>query len=97
MITKIKHTFHSDPAHGWLEVDRSELSATVLAKISSCSYQDGNKVFLDNMAKLGIVKEAPKKLEINELQHRIDWAKVLDGKTQEEATELFDSLRRGRS
>ena len=42
------YTFHTDPGHGWLEVDKAELVEFNIAdKISQCSYQRGNKAFLE--------------------------------------------------
>jgi len=41
-------TFHADPAHGWLEVNRADLEALNIAhKISRYSYASGTKVFLE--------------------------------------------------
>ena len=41
-------TFHTDPAHGWLEVNRADLDALNIAhKISRYSYQKGDRVFLE--------------------------------------------------
>ena len=41
-------TFHADPAHGWLEVNRADLEALNIAhKISRCSYQKDDRVFLE--------------------------------------------------
>jgi hypothetical protein len=44
-----KHlTFHADPAHGWLEVNRADLDALNIAhKISRYSYQKDDRVFLE--------------------------------------------------
>ena len=40
--------FHSDPGHAWLAVKRSELIAlNILGQISSCSYQKGDTVYLE--------------------------------------------------
>lgn len=40
--------FHADPAHGWLEVNRADLEALNIAhKISRCSYQKADRVFLE--------------------------------------------------
>jgi hypothetical protein len=45
---KNRYVFHEDPGHGWLEVDRHELSRFVpLSEISSFSYQKGGKVYLE--------------------------------------------------
>jgi hypothetical protein len=41
-------TFHTDPAHGWLEVKRSDLIALDIEdKISRFSYEKGSKVYLE--------------------------------------------------
>jgi hypothetical protein len=41
-------TFHTDPAHGWLEVNRADLDLLNIAdKISRCSYQKADRVFLE--------------------------------------------------
>ena len=41
-------TFHTDPAHGWLEVNRVDLEILNIAdKISRFSYSSGTKVFLE--------------------------------------------------
>jgi len=40
--------FHTDPAHGWLEVNRANLEALNIAhKISRYSYQKTDRVFLE--------------------------------------------------
>lgn len=84
---------------GDLDMDQDSPTITLLAfkERFGNALSKANKTYADNLAKLGIVREAPKEININELQHKIDWAKVLKGKTQAEAAELFDSLRRGRS
>jgi len=42
------YIFHTDPGHGWLEVNRSELRRlNLLDDITECSYQKGDKVFLE--------------------------------------------------
>jgi hypothetical protein len=42
------YTFHHDGGHGWLEVNRADLVALHIAdKITSYSYQKGDKVFLE--------------------------------------------------
>jgi lipocalin len=41
-------TFHTDPAHGWLEVTRADLIALDIEnKISRYSYEKGSKVYLE--------------------------------------------------
>ncbi len=42
------YIFHSDPGHGWLEVERSELYQFGIAdKITGYSYQEGSRVYLE--------------------------------------------------
>lgn len=44
----MKHTFYSDPGHGWLAVPRQELiNLGVLHKISRYSYQRKDMVYLE--------------------------------------------------
>jgi hypothetical protein len=42
------YVFHTDPGHGWLAVKRKELIALgIIDKISHCSYQKGDTVYLE--------------------------------------------------
>lgn len=42
------YVFHEDAGHGWLEVTRKELiDLGILNKVSSCSYQHGLLVYLE--------------------------------------------------
>lgn len=42
------YIFHTDPGHGWLAVKRKELiKLNILDKVSSCSYQRGGTVYLE--------------------------------------------------
>ena len=51
----MSYVFHTDPGHGWLEVDKDELSLFNIAdKISSYSYKLGNKVFLEEDCDAGL-------------------------------------------
>jgi len=51
----MSYVFHTDPGHGWLEVDKDELSLFNIAdKISSYSYKLGNKVFLEEDCDTGL-------------------------------------------
>jgi hypothetical protein len=51
----MSYVFHTDPSHGWLEVDKDELSLLNIAdKISSYSYKLGNKVFLEEDCDAGL-------------------------------------------
>jgi hypothetical protein len=44
----MKHTFYSDPGHGWLAVPRQELiDLGILHKITDYSYQRGATVYLE--------------------------------------------------
>ena len=44
----LKLTFHTDPGHGWLEVDRADLIALNIAhEISAYSYQKGTRAYLE--------------------------------------------------
>lgn len=57
----VKRTFYSDPSHGWLEVDYSELAELgVLKQISSCSYRRGNAVYLEEDCDAGVYINAMK-------------------------------------
>ena len=43
--------YHTDPAHGWLEVNRGDLEALNIAhRISRYSYQKDDRVFLEEDA-----------------------------------------------
>ena len=47
-MNKNTYIFHSDPSHAWLAVKRSELKRLgIMDKISGCSYQKGNTVYLE--------------------------------------------------
>lgn len=53
--------FHQDPSHGWIEVDRKMLRKLKIEnKISSCSYQRGNKVYLEEDVDAGLALRAMK-------------------------------------
>jgi len=42
------YIFHSDPSHGWMAVKRAELVRLGIdGQISSCSYQNGGTVYLE--------------------------------------------------
>jgi hypothetical protein len=56
------YTFFTDPGHGWLEVDRSELDDLgILKKITKYSYQKGDKVYLEEDLDAGTFLEAKKR------------------------------------
>ena len=41
-------TYHTDPSHGWIEVNRADLDALDIAhKITAYSYERGPRVFLE--------------------------------------------------
>ena len=43
-----KYDFISDPGHGWLKVPRSEVNSLGIGpKVSSCSYEQGDYVYLE--------------------------------------------------
>jgi hypothetical protein len=43
-----KFNYYNDPGHGWVKVPRQKLiDLGILDKISSCSYQRGNQVYLE--------------------------------------------------
>jgi len=45
---KTNYIFHADPGHAWLAVKRAELiRLNILNKITPCSYQKGNTVYLE--------------------------------------------------
>jgi len=42
------YSFYNDPGHGWLAVKRKELvELGIIDKISTCSYQKGQTVYLE--------------------------------------------------
>lgn len=54
-----RHTFWSDPSHGWLEVSYADLRLLgIWGKISGCSYRDGDRVYLEEDMDLGIYCKA---------------------------------------
>jgi len=49
-------TFHTDPGHGWLEVPRGLLDVLgIAAKVSSYSYIDGARAFLEEDCDAGLL------------------------------------------
>jgi len=59
------YVFHSDPGHGWLAVKRSELLELELAdKISTCSYQNGKTVYLEEDCDASLFINALKERDI---------------------------------
>ena len=58
---KTNYIFHSDPSHGWLAVKRAELIRLgILEKISCCSYQKGDTVYLEEDDDASIFIDAKK-------------------------------------
>ena len=54
-------TFYSDPSHGWMKVPRKlPVELEVQSKISSCSYQRGDFVYLEEDRDAGIVLDCLK-------------------------------------
>jgi len=71
------YTFHSDPGHGWLQVNRLELmDLGILDKISHYSYQYGGDVYLEEDGDLNCfmheMKARGKPVEITEICSRHD-------------------------
>lgn len=55
------YTWLNDPSHGWLSVPRKDVIALgVAGKISSYSYQKGNRVYLEEDMDAGIFLDAAK-------------------------------------
>jgi len=53
------YTLHLDPGHGWLEVARAELvKLGILDQISAYSYQQGDRVYLEEDCDAGTFVEA---------------------------------------
>jgi hypothetical protein len=47
-VKKRVYIFFSDPGHGWIKVSRAEINKLGIGdKISRCSYQRGNFVYLE--------------------------------------------------
>ncbi len=61
MKTTRKLTFHTDPAHGWLEVPRADLDTLDIAhQVSRYSYERANRVYLEEDHDAGLYLEAAK-------------------------------------
>jgi hypothetical protein len=57
-----KYVFHSDAGHGWVAVKRKELvELGIINKVSSCSYERGNTVYLEEDCDAALFVEAAKK------------------------------------
>ena len=66
-----QYTYHTDPGHGWVEVELDELCLFGLEnKISHYSYQNGSKVFLEEDCDAALFLNALKDFdEVYELVH----------------------------
>lgn len=54
-MTKKTRTYHTDPAHGWLEVNRHELIALGIdQQVSPYSYQNRDAVYLEEDRDMGL-------------------------------------------
>jgi hypothetical protein len=61
MKTTRKLTFYTDPAHGWLEVNRADLDALDIAhKVSRYSYERADRVYLEEDGDAALYLEAAK-------------------------------------
>lgn len=61
MKTTRKLTFYTDPAHGWLEVNRADLDALDIAhKVSRYSYERADRVYLEEDCDAALYFEAAK-------------------------------------
>jgi len=57
--TQKTYVFHEDAGHGWLAVKRAELvTLGLLEKISGCSYEKGNTVYLEEDCDASLFIEA---------------------------------------
>ena len=71
------YLFHSDPGHGWLQVNRLELiDLGILDKISNYSYQYGGDVYLEEDCDYSLfmneMKARGKPVEITEINSHYD-------------------------
>jgi hypothetical protein len=81
----MEYVFHTDAGHGWLEVHKDELELFGIAdKVSSYSYVQGNKVYLE--------EDCDASLFINALDSK-GIKPTIHHATQEE-TSFIRSLRR---
>jgi len=61
-MKKVKATFHNDGGHGWLAVKRSLLKELgIFNEVSSCSYQKGSTVYLEEDCDVSLLAEALRK------------------------------------
>ena len=71
------YLFHSDPGHGWLQVNRLELmDLGILDKISHYSYQYGGDVYLEEDCDYSLfmheMRSRGKEVKITELVSKYD-------------------------
>ena len=54
-VTTLEYTYYTDPGHGWLAVGIDELLLLGIAdKISSYSYMNGGKAYLEEDCDMGL-------------------------------------------
>lgn len=76
-MKKLKLTQHSDGGHSWLAVKRSLLKELgILEKISSCSYQRGETVYLEEDCDAGIFFHAYTKASSLNLEMLRDYFEI---------------------
>ena len=83
---KIKKKFHTDPAHGWLEVNYSELKDLKIEdKISSYSYIKDDIVYLEEDCDVAVYLDAIKaqgnEIEFIELNNPVNYHEIRDYKS----------------
>jgi hypothetical protein len=83
---KIKRKFHTDPAHGWLEVNYSELKDLKIEdKISSYSYIKDDIVYLEEDCDVAVYLDAIKaqgnEIEFIELNDPVNYLDIRDYKS----------------
>lgn len=73
-----RYVFFSDPGHGWLQVTRADLKELDIEdKISSCSYQKGEYVYLEEDCDAGVFFQALKKLVGNAFGQELKFQDIL--------------------
>jgi len=61
MKTTRKLTYHTDPAHGWIEVNRADLDALDIAhQVSRYSYERADRVYLEEDCDASLYMDAAK-------------------------------------
>jgi len=72
----MKFDFHYDAGHGWLKVTIQEIkSLGIDNKISSCSYRQGNDVYLEEDCDASIFIDA-----FNKIPGNVSFNEIYDGK-----------------